>query len=359
MKKALLWFIFVVLLFSGNTVEKTVLEDVQLVSIYGYDFVNKNTIKGIISSPVIPLVENTPPKSTVFAAKAHTSKNTRQKLQGESPEPLVLGRLEALLFNDKLAKHGIMPVVSTMSQDPSLGRNVHMAIVDGSVQEMLEAKYPVTDTSSQYIQDLLKHNSKNILPRYTNLHSFVDLYHNVGQDPVLPLLVHTKDRIRVKGIALFDGDKYKGFVPYADCFVFKLLYENFNNGMYEFKVNGHFVTIENLASKVKEEFINDQPSPKMIIKVRIKGKITDAPGLLLTKKQVKNIEDHLTYVLSAKGKSLVGRFQKMNIDPLGLVVKAGSQDRHLNKEKWEKEYYRTLPVDIKVETEITQSGTVE
>ncbi|PLT29435.1 Ger(x)C family spore germination protein [Peribacillus deserti] len=358
MKKAIVWFIFAILLLSGNTVQKTVLEDVQLVSIYGYDYVNKNTVKGIISSPVIPLVENTPPKTEVFAAKAHTSKNTRQKLQGESPEPMVLGRLEALLYSKEIAKRGIFPMVTTMSQDPSLGRNVNLAIVDGSVEKMLDKEYPVSETPAEYVQDLLKHNSKDILPSYMTLHTFMDFYHDVGQDPILPLLVQKKDRIRIKGLALFDGDKYKGYIPYADCFVFKILNESFNNGMYEFKVDGHYLTIENLASKVEKDFKNGN-SPKMVINIRLTGKITDAPGMELTNKQIKVIEDDLSHTVSKKGKSLVSKFQDMDVDPLGLVVRAGSQERHLNKKEWESKYYRTLPVEVKVHTEITQSGTIQ
>ncbi|WP_409288434.1 Ger(x)C family spore germination protein [Peribacillus sp. SCS-37] len=358
MKKGIVWSVLVILLIGGHTLEPVILEDVQLVSIYGYDYVDKNTIKGVISSPIIPMVENTPPKNEIFAAKGHTSKNTRQKLQAESPEPLVTGRLNTLLYNKKIAKKGILSLITTMGRDPALGRATAMAIVEGEVEDLLEYEYKVTETSAQYVEELLSHNSKDVIPK-TNLHSFLDHYYLRGQDPFLPLIKKEKDRIRIKGIALFYNDRYVSYIPYKECFVFKLLYENFNNGMYEFKQDGNYVTIENLFSKNKIRISDGNGSPKAHIDISIKGKITDAPRLVLTdKKVVSKIETALEQQIKRQAYGMLNQFKKKNIDPLGLGELARSQTYHFDFQRWE-HHYKDLPFSVNVEVEITQTGTIE
>ncbi|WP_409298564.1 Ger(x)C family spore germination protein [Peribacillus sp. SCS-26] len=358
MKKGIVWTVLMILLIGGHTLEPVILEDVQLVSIYGYDYVDKKTIKGVISSPIIPMVENTPPKNEIFASKGHTSKNTRQKLQAESPEPLVTGRLNTLLYNKKIAKNGILSLITTMGRDPALGRATAMAIVEGEVEDLLEYDYKVTDTSAKYVEELLSHNSKDVIPK-TNIHSFLDHYYLRGQDPFLPLIKKEKDRIRIKGIALFYDDRYVGYIPYKECFVFKLLYENFNNGMYEFKQDGNYVTVENLFSKNDINITDGNGSPKVRIDISIKGKITDAPKLVLTdKKVVSSVETALEKQIKRQSVQMISRFKKMNIDPLGLGEMARSHTYHFDFQRW-KHNYRELPVDINVQVEITQTGTIE
>ncbi|WP_026696061.1 Ger(x)C family spore germination protein [Peribacillus kribbensis] len=356
MKKIMIWIVILGIVVGGATVKTKVLEDLQLVTIYGYDYAGKNKIRGIVSTPVIPTTENTPPGSKILGVDAHTSKNSRQLLQSVSPKPLVIGRLNTALYSDKIAKKGLFRLLDTLIRDPSLGRSLMLAVVKGSVEDLLSEKYTMTETSSMYVSELMKNNNQSVIPK-TSLHSFLNDYFEKGRDPFLPLLEKGTDLIRMKGIAFFKQDRYIWELPYAECFVFKMLYENFKNGMYEYKADGDYVTLENLQSKVHYHISAD--NKQVTIHVSLKGKLLDASGhQLASSKSIPDLEKTLSRVLIKKAARLENKFKKLNIDPLGIGDKARSKERHFNFEEWNKQYKNiTFKNDVKVE--ITQSGAVD
>ncbi|MFS0892291.1 Ger(x)C family spore germination protein [Peribacillus frigoritolerans] len=356
-KLGIWWIVFFLLLTTGYSIKPRILEDVQLVTAFGFDYLDDNYVQVTAAAPISQDAKETPPKNGNFSAKGHTSKNIRQILQAQSPKRLMIGRADVVLYNNKLAEHGISFYVQTLSRDPEIGRNIYLGVVDGKVEEMLTKEYVVSETPSRYLSDLLKSNMELNLPK-TDLHTFLSSYKEEVKDPIMPLLDVHKDKIRVKGIALFKKDKYKGMISREDSFLFKSINESIENGLLEIKLkDGSFVTIENVGSKVDYE-VTKGSKPKATIHVSMKGMVTDA-GLSFNKANtIQTVEKEFSKDSTRKVKAMIEKFQGLHVDPLGLGEKVRSQTRNFDLKVW-KEHYPTMDIKVVMDIELTETGIVD
>ncbi|MBM7647407.1 spore germination protein [Bacillus ectoiniformans] len=353
------WIIFFIVLVTNYSIRPHILEDVQLVTAIGYDYVDKDLYQGTAASPAYFAGDNPKPETITFTATGHTTKDIKQSLQRESPAPLVIGRLNTILFNKKLAEKGLSSLIDSILREPHLGRDVFLVVADGQTKDILNQDYPVADTTTQYISDLIAENKEENIPK-TNLHHFVAQYEGTGADPFLPILKSQGEHIRFTEIALFKDDRLVGTLPFKDSFIFKTILENFQNGTFEFRSSkGTFIAIENLSSKVKIKVRDGSDQPKATIHVTMQGKVTEASGLSLDrKKTIKSLEEDLKKEAERKAENMLKKFQKLNVDPVGLGEYARSQNRGFNEKEWQSKY-PSIPITYKMDVQIIQTGIVE
>ncbi|MDN4073033.1 Ger(x)C family spore germination protein [Fictibacillus terranigra] len=344
---------------NGCSIQPRILEDIQLVTSFGYDYAGKDKIKATINMPITPVVENAPPGNQVLTAIGHTSKNIRQILQSRSPKPLYIGRTTVVLYSKTLAEHGILSLINTLQRDPELGRDLTLAVVDGKVEPLLSFHYPWAEVTTKYMEQLLEQNELQNIPK-TNIHDFLFRYYGKGADPFMPLLKKKGNEIKIKGMALFKGDRYVGYIPYRKSFIMKLLFENFKSGIYEFKLKKeNHVAIENLASKVDYDVQYRGNQPHITINVNLQGKISEFQSTELIGNQlIKSVEKQADRTITREAKNLVHTFQDLNVDPLGLGHKVNNVTPHFNFSRWNKAY-ADVPIDINVKIKVVQSGITE
>lgn len=233
-----------------------------------------------------------------------------------------------------------------------------LAVVDGSTEKLLTADYPNAQSLSRYLSDLLEDSIIKMAPT-TELHTFLAQLAGFGQDPFLPIIKKEHEHIRYMGVALFKDDKYVGELPFKDSYIFKMLHESFRHGVYEIKYKETYITIENLRSKVKYSISGSKKSPVVTISVSLKGKVQDASGLSLhTAKKVQNVEEEWKRETKKRAEKVVKKLQELNTDSLGIGERVRSHFRHFDKSSWE-DRYPDIPIYIKVETEITNTGITE
>ncbi|MED1865972.1 Ger(x)C family spore germination protein [Fictibacillus nanhaiensis] len=354
-----LLIIFTLITLTGCFPSKKILEDVQLVSAVGYDYKSNNQVElnGMVAIP--QRGEDVPPISQVFTATTNTSKMARALEQAESPKPFEIGRLEIALYNDQLAEKGIYNLVDTLQRDPSLGRDLYLAVVKGSTKTLLKQQYPLSETPSKYLLQLLNQNMSANIPK-SNLHDFLYTYYGKGMDPNLPLLEKDGDRIRVIGTALLKDDKMVGHLKLEDSFLLKLLMEPFEKGIYEVKFKkDQFFTIQNLSSKVEYRFKDVKRSPSIDIFVKVKGRVSEAPKIPVSDPSlIEQLESAAEKAMNKRTNKIVKKLQKSNVDTIGLGDLARSRTRGFDFKRWD-EQYPDIPINVKVKVEITQAGITE
>jgi spore germination protein len=352
--------IFIILLFiSGYQTQPRILEDIQLITAIGYDYVSKDKIKGIANIPITPLAEDTPPKNEVISGVGHTSKNIRQILQARSPRPLLSGRTEVVLFNKKVAQQGVIEVIDGLERDPSIGRDIFLGVVNGNVENMLNEQYTISEFSAKYISELLKQNMDQNIPK-TNFHHFLYHYYGKGMDPYMPILQKKGKFIKINGTALFKEAKFIDTISLEQSFIMKMLSEGFQDGTYETKLpDGKFVTVQNMASKIKYTILENDGNPIINIYIRINGKVNEAQRITTMEGNVINsIEKHVSSSITKEGEKLLRHFQKLEIDPLGLGHKASNQIRHFDIKEWE-DKYQQIPIHVNIRVKISNTGIID
>ncbi|TCP26624.1 spore germination protein [Scopulibacillus darangshiensis] len=347
----------------------TVIDDIRLVQAIGYDYVGDDLVLSTVAVPNYTMgggESGGGPSSSAttdsFSVISHTGKAIPTKMQTKAQQPLKLGKVNTILFDEDLAKHGIDDFVDYLNRDPVIGRKLYLAVVDGSTQELLSGQYEESQAVSIYLNDLIKQNIKYNLPRM-NLHEFLYSYFGQGKDPILPILKKSGDHIEITGIALFRNGKYVGKIPIPNkTFIFKLMSQPFEGGAYEFYLKNNpsaYISVLNTGSKVTYSVKNgNSASPDILIHVKMKAIITEAPLRSNPKEYINKISKAMEKDIEKQGEQLVEKFQKMSVDPLGLGAKTRSQTRGWDFEKW-KDHYPNADVKLKVDIQVKQTGITE
>ncbi|KWW11125.1 MULTISPECIES: Ger(x)C family spore germination protein [Peribacillus] len=355
MKKYLFWCIFMLILLLYNSIETKILEDIQHVSAIGYDYVDEHRMKGTAAAPFYPAGIDVQPLDAFFTAVGHTFLDILQKQQLESQRKLVTGRLQNFLISKELAKHGVAELTDPLGRSTDIGRDVYMAVVDGSVEDLLTFKYPNAPTSAEYLSDFMERNLKDMIPKPT-VHVFLDQYNGFVQDPFLPIIEKKHDHIRYKGLALFKNDHYVGELSNKESYLFKLLYEKTKTGTDQFSLkNKKYIAIQNIRSKVKYKVSGSQDDPRVDVHVSFLGEVKDAPSISVGKGTLKEMEQAWSKGATVRATKMMNKFQELEVDPLGITEKARSHFRNFDKKAWDQRY-PTVPIKFHMKIRITNTG---
>ncbi|MFK2826510.1 Ger(x)C family spore germination protein [Bacillus sp. B190/17] len=360
MKSFVLWSLFILILIFNYSIKPQTLEDIEHISAVSYDYVDEHQIKGTASAPFYPPGQNVQPVPSFFTAVGRTILDIQQKQQMEAQRPLRVGRLNNFLISKELAQHGIKNLADPIGRSIAIGRDVHMAVVDGSAEELLTFPYPNAQNTAQYLSHFTAETLKDFIPEPT-VHAFLSQYKAFGQDPFLPLLEKKHDHIHYKGLALFKDDRYVGSLSIRDSTLFRLLYQKTKGGLYEITLKDNtYVNIEDIRSKVKYKVSGPEDNPRITIQVSMLGQVREASSLLgLNKKSsIHKLEQEWKKEMTNRAEKMVKKLQSLGTDPLRIGEKVRSHYRNFDKTGWD-ERYRSLPIDFQMKVEIRSTGIVE
>lgn len=357
MKKSLFCSFNIVslMLLAGCTSEEKIIDDIDLVTAVGYDYIDENHIRGTVSIPVFK------PDKTVstetFSDVSSLIRENRAKLDTEANKPLFSGKLEVVMYNEELAEHGIFEYLDYLNREPSVGSRVIIAVVEGKAKDYLTKKFATSDTGLYYSSLFEKNIAKGTLPK-TNLHLMMYKYFSKRADPFLPLLKMKEKKVKINGIALFKDDKYVGKIPYKQNFAFKSLVENFNSGVFPIHYGRNSAVLENVKAKRHYKVDTTSSVPKVNIDISINGIVREYKGTINNQKVVQVLEKEMEKQLTKDYKKILSTIQELNVDPLGIGDIIRSNDRSFNISKY-KDYYREMPIKTNVKVTITEFGVTK
>lgn len=365
MKGSIIVTIIFMLFILTGCLPTYVVDDLRLVQALGYDAVSGKKIRGTVAVPNYASgggqsqggqSQNVPSSVDSFSGISFTGKTEPTKLETKSQEPLRLGKLEVLLFDKKLAARGLREFIDYFSRDPEIGREMYLAVSEGSTYDILKGKYANGTAVSRYLNDMLKQNSNRNLPK-TNLHGFLYNYYSEGMDPFLPVIKKIGNHLKVSGIAIFQNDKLKDEIPFDDAIIFKMLNQPFNQGIYEIQIKrDEYVTVENISSKVSYKIKNGASRhPEININILVNGVIRETPFKNAPKNYFAKLNKTMARALNLEAARLIERFQKEKVDPLGFGDKIRSQTRQWDSKNWEREYPHTV-IHPHIQVSIDETG---
>lgn len=356
MKKTLMMFL--IILFLSGCVEKEILDDVNLITSTGFDLVEEDKIKG--SAVINTYIKDQPVNDYVITGESKLSRDILDNMQKKSPDPLVLGKIEIVVFGEQLANKGISDLVDTLQRDAAIGERLLLAVSKGEAQSVLESKFE-NQGASNFISNLILHNKLNRdLPR-TNLHLFLYQFYSKGQDPYLPYIKKNEQTggVAIDGLALFDDKKVVGSISNDQLLFFKVLADQYTKGVYtlELPENNNSAGIKSIASSRKLRVISLKPL-KVEVKVKLEGYIHEYTGKKITPEVIKEVEQVFEEKMKNEINSLFSYFEELKIDPVGIGDQIRSQSREFNIEDW-RERIPELTVDVKPDVIISETGVIE
>ncbi|WNB93365.1 Ger(x)C family spore germination protein [Bacillus sp. NEB1478] len=359
MKNIVIFIVFSVIIMSFGRIEKEILDDVEVSTAVGYDYIGKHKIEATAVMPVIK-----PDKSIenmTLSSTGNISKETLNKINHKSFYPIVNGKLDVAIYSKKLAKQGLHDYIDTIHRDPSVGTRIILTIVDGNAKELLTDQYAPVDTGI-YLSKLLENNMKKGLLPTSNLHTFLTAYYTKGIDPFLPLIKKDGKEIKISGIALFKDSHYVKSIPFENLFVFKALNEDLKLGGRKVTIKSHgkteYVSVLGINTKKKITVHHQKSNPEIHIHLKVTGYIREFTGQVLNQQIIEKTAKELESKIDSQATSMIKDFQKSNIDPIGLGMEVRSRTRGWDYKKWKKQY-PNLKVTVSSETNISEIGVVD
>jgi spore germination protein len=361
--------LLVLLLLSG-CLPTTIIDDALLVEAEGVDYLGNNKIMGTITMP--NYVQSSNPGSSgaglpttasmlrYLTGVTYDGKSLVDRFQQSGQMAIRVGKLRLMLFNKPLAKHGLYKQIDLRNRDPDAPRDMNFAIVEGSCRKMLTAAdYQTQIPIARYIQDMIEQNNEQNYPAST-LETFLYAYYGSYMDPFLPIIRKQGDHIEMRGLALFKNDKYVMRLPENRVFTFKMLFQKFNQGVYdyEYEPNKH-IALKNVNTDVRYDVKNgNSSSPDIYAYVTVNAQVRQAYPKSLSKATSPRMEARLNKHMSKESIQLVHRFQKKKIDPLQLGQHVRSYTRNFDGKSW-KDRYPNARFHCKVNVTIKQTGISE
>ncbi|MFS0599840.1 Ger(x)C family spore germination protein [Peribacillus frigoritolerans] len=339
-------------------VDSKVLDEINLATAIGYDYVDKTHFEAIAVTPLY--YPDKTIKNITYSSKSSLSKDVRDEMNQQSERPIFSGKLEVVLYEKRLAKQGIFYLIDTLIRDPSIGTTLKLGIVEGSSKDVLSPQFGNIDKGI-YLSNTIEQNIKTgMLPR-TNLHLFLYAYYSEGMDPFLPIVKALDGKVYIKGNAMFNSKgEYVYQTTSRENVIFKMLYENTTSKEgFSTKIEGReFASVNNIKTKRSYKISKPMTDTPITIDLEIKAILREYTGDEVTPKMIKIIEDKMSKDVKERSEKLVRNFQKLHVDPLGIGEQVRTRTRSWDKKKWD-EIYTSIPINVNAKVEILESGVVE
>lgn len=361
-KRSTLIFMCFVFLSTG-CIEKEILDEIQLATAIGIDLKNEHEIE---VTAVVPIYSPDKKISNDTSSEiAPISKEVRAKLNMESSKPYTSGKIEVALFNRILAEKGILNYIDTLHRDPTVGSRVLIAIVEENAKNLLSRQYGEQD-NGLYLSDLLENNIETGLLPKTNLHTFFSTYYNDGIDPFLPILTQKGDEVKLSGIAFFKGEKMVLSIDRDMMFIFKILLER-KSKLDTFLVkldegekleNSEYASVVNVKTRRHYTIDDLESKSKILISLDMDANVREYSGKHISKTIKEKIEKLAKSQLENQALHLINKFQKYQIDPLGIGYQVKSRSRSWDKDKWN-DIYPNIDVIVNINVDVTETGVIK
>ncbi|WP_285765975.1 Ger(x)C family spore germination protein [Peribacillus sp. SI8-4] len=360
-KNSLVLIIMLVLLSGCMGVQTKVLDEINMVSAVSYDSDKDLGKRGFKATAVTPYyLPDKTVKTVSFSANSNLSKETRDKTNLQSDKPIFSGKLKVAIFSKEMAKQHLFPLTDTFLRDPSIGGSLILAVADKNASDIITTKPEGIENEDvgSYLAKEINHNIKaGLLPK-TNLHVFTYAYYAEGADTFLPVVDLKMGKPYVKGIALFNEDKYVYQTKGIESILFKMLLEHTSKLGYAAKLDGDLVSIHNIRSKRSYTIKKPMTSEPITIHLKVIAFLREYSNPHPSKNFTKKIEKQLEQDIEKKGEKLIKKLQDLDIDSLGIGDQVRTRTRNWDKKAWEKMYH-TIPIRVKANVKIEESGVIE
>ncbi|WP_102692720.1 Ger(x)C family spore germination protein [Rummeliibacillus pycnus] len=359
---------FSILFLSGCSQDKSKvpLEDVAMVGVMAFDYIEENKTKLTV---VIPQYSPEAKKNIqTISVTTDIVSNGIMKIGKLSDKKVALNQLRVVLINDDFARQAkVRDIIEYLYRNPQVGNKVYIAVVKGSGEEILKGQYPDKQSVIYYLKDLLHPSVTTAFNPNTDIHSFMYTSTNPVFDPILPMLIKKDSKIDIENIALFrNGHLFETISPNEALIIQALqgkknlspLYLKLNNRDTEEKI-----MLDLIKSKVKIKSNKNMNSPRLTITLKIEGILSEYKGKLKNKLENRQnltiLEDEVNKEVETDIKQFLAKLKEMKIDPIGL----SENFRMYHNGKWTKEMTKQtiskLNVDVHVETSILSTGTLK
>ncbi|WP_270182206.1 Ger(x)C family spore germination protein [Alkalihalobacillus sp. CinArs1] len=297
---------------------------------------------------------------------AHSLRQARDNLDSQSAGTVVGGKLQVLLLGKELmTDQPIFDELDVFYRDPKNSPNARIALVDGSVKEIMNFKPSDKPRIAVYLSDLIDttHLRENAV--LTTLQEYHYANFEKGITPAVTEIKLLGEEIQVQGTALLDNNgKYIFSIGHLDSSILQMLKKDVQEPIpISFVVEDPnkvlSVGVTRIKSNIDVAYKNDQLT--FDVKFKLKVAITENTSTIDLEKDQKKIKRIIEEEIDKKTIALVKKVQEEKIEPFGLgkYVRAFEYDKWKTfEDKWPEEFSEA-DFNVKTTVEIIEHGVVQ
>ncbi len=345
--------------------DKTSLEDIGLVGIMGLDYLDESNVNLSVAIPQYS--PNAQEDTEVFTVSTDLIAKGIIDIEAQSDKKILFNQLRVILINEDYAQKGkVKKIMEFLYRNPESGDKVLIAVVKGTVKELLNANYPSKPNINFYLNDLLEPTINTAFNPNTNIHDYIYSATNPVLNPMVPVIEKKGDKIDILGVALFKHDHMIEIISPDDALYMQYLQEKKKLAPLPLELHqGHGkekLMLDLVKSNVRIKSNKNFNSPKLTISLNIKGSLVEYKGerydTLNNLERLSKLETDISKQLEENITRFLDKLQEQKVDPIGL----SENFRMYYKGKWTKEMTEEtiskLTIDLKVETLIISSGNL-
>lgn len=337
----------------------TLIDEIKILSSKGYDL-KDGELHGSAAYPKYISEEEEEP--VILTGKAKTKHGLFVPYNNQSSSSVEFAKTMVIVYGHHLAEIGISDYIGSIHRDRRLGSNTFVVVSKQEAKNIMKVEMTKPPF---YLADLIKQNTEKNNTPATNIHSLLFQYFGAGQDVYLPYIkVNQQGDIEMDGVAVFQKDKMKLHLSAKESLYLKLLKDDKKIGNFDFSIRKGENTLElfgqSISGKINMTVKNLSNSPQILIRLSLNCIVPDAPlGIKMnSKRDIQLIQKAIEQLISKETKDLLIKFQKNNVDPVGIGDFVRGRDRDWNEETFYK-IYPNIKFDVKTEIKILQSGVGE
>ncbi|AYC28621.1 Ger(x)C family spore germination protein [Paenisporosarcina cavernae] len=358
-----LFFVFFTVLLTGcsENNRQPSLEQYSLVTVMGFDYVDKDTFG---MSVVIPQVsEAAEQPSQYLDTTASLTQEALLHISSKTDKTVSLKQLRVVMFSEEFAKKSNMrDIITFLYKETEIRSNVRVVIVEGEAKDILNRTYPDKPSTSEYLHDLLEPRMYTFYNPVTTIHHFL----HDETDPILEAIapvIHLEENVlQLKGIGVFDDGYWKLSLNDQESKYIQALRGKVKMTLLKVKLDDEWE--EEVILKfitIKTKIRPDEKTNTVRIDVKYKGTLTEYEGSKqkITVEDFPALERQLDKEIKKEIEDLLIKLQENEVDPIGLFEKIRMRQRKEWKLEDTKKHLKDATFDVHVNTTVTSTGTLK
>ncbi|MBP1964654.1 Ger(x)C family spore germination protein [Paenibacillus aceris] len=369
LRKIMLLLMAVILLLPGCD-DRMDLENISLVLMMGIDLDKDDNLVFYSSSPVFN--KEAKEKNEQSKVRAITGRESRNKLDARVSALISNGKIQSILLGKRLLEHEEwFKLLDVYFRDSKANSFVRILAIDGPVEDIMFFKPVDKRRLPLHVAKLIDTSNSRNLAADTTLFTLHRQMYEKGITPYIPQLRKNEEIIATGTALLNKKGKYLTSLNLKENELLTLLQDKVQGSLsYTIQLpkeskedlfSAGAVTFYVLHFKRKVHVTYSQDQFHFDVELDLPLRLTEKLFALDVESEGKKLEEMINKELDKQMKELIAKFQKYQIDPIGLGLFA----RAYQYDAWKKvddrwgEAFSKAEVNVHVKTKIQDMGEIK
>lgn len=300
--------------------KSTALEKLQIMGVYGIDLNEEGRLQSYSSTPIFSREANK--KYNITKTPALSTRQSRLQLDSMSIGALTGRKLATVLVGKKLlTEKSIYPYLDVLFRDPSSEINANIAIVDGTVAEIMESDMDDKGRLEVVLLEEIETSYEDRICVLTHAYQLEDQLLNPRITPSVTEIKALPGEIKVTGTALLSDDgKYAGSLNNKESSLLLLLQQDIGRPiqfMLKLPTNGTVaINVKDAVFDIHSAYSEERFQFR--VAVHAEAELTEQATNWKENIPVPVLEQEIAKQLQLECNRLMHKIQRYRVDPIGF-----------------------------------------